>query len=137
MRTQSYPSDIIAAQWAFGVTSTNGVTTALDFIRDLLCAKVRTAEKPYAPRANTNLDSQSVDTTCGGEKRARTTAKNVDDRKRPIVLDSMGLLLALPVTAADEDDAKAAITLFARLEDQPRVGASCRFAGRWSARSPG
>ena len=36
-----------------------------------------------------------------------------------IVLDSMGLLLAVLVTAADVDDAKAAADLFARLDGQP------------------
>src|SRR5205823_4910009 len=34
-------------------------------------------------------------------------------------VDSMGLLLAVLVTAADVDDAKAAVELFGRLEGQP------------------
>src|ERR1019366_2579195 len=46
-------------------------------------------------------------------------AKNVDGRKRHIVVDSMGLLLAVLVTAANVDDAKAAAELFKRLEGQP------------------
>src|SRR5207248_9365522 len=80
---------------------------------------VRTAEKPYAPRTTASVDSQSVDTTSGGEQRGRDNAKNVDGRKRHIVVDSMGLLLAVLVTAADVDDARAAAELFARLEGQP------------------
>jgi hypothetical protein len=44
---------------------------------------------------------------------------NVDGRKRHIVVDSMGLLLAILVTAASVDDAKAATELFARLDGQP------------------
>jgi putative transposase len=91
----------------------------LDIIHDLLRTKVRTAEKPYAPRTTASVDSQSVDTTSGGEQRGRDNAKNVDGRKRHIVVDSMGLLLAVLVTAADVDDAKAAAEVFARLEDQP------------------
>ena len=96
----------------------------LDTIHDLLRTKVRTVEKPYAPRTTASVDSQSVDTTSGGEQRGRDNAKNVDGRKRHIVVDSMGLLLAVLVTAADVDDAKAAATVFARLKDQPmsRVG---------------
>jgi hypothetical protein len=35
------------------------------------------------------------------------------------VVDSMGLLLAVLMTAADVDDGKAAAKLFARLEGQP------------------
>jgi putative transposase len=76
------------------------------------------AEKPSAPRTTASVDSQSVDTTSGGEQRGRDNATNVAGRKRHIVVDSLGLLLAVLVTAADVDDAKAA-ELFARLEGQP------------------
>src|SRR5665811_606374 len=92
---------------------------ALEEIHDGLRCKVRTAEKPYAPRTSASVDSQSVDTTSGGEQRGRDNAKNVDGRKRHIVVARMGLLLAVLVTAADVDDAKAAEELFAQLEGQP------------------
>src|SRR6516162_11328546 len=91
----------------------------LDTIHDLLRTKVRTLEKPYHPRTTASVDSQSVDTTSGGEQRGRDNYKNVDGRKRHIVVDSMGLLLAVLVTAASVDDAAAAPALFARLEGQP------------------
>lgn len=91
----------------------------LDLIHDTLRRKVRTAEKPYAPRTTASVDSQSVDTTSGGEQRGRDNAKNVDGRKRHILVDSMGLLLAVLVTAANVDDAKAAAELFGRLDGQP------------------
>jgi putative transposase len=91
----------------------------LDAIHDLLRKKVRTAAKPYAPRTTASVDSQSVATTSGGEQRGRDNAKKVDGRKRHIVVDSMGLLLAVLVTAANVDDAKAAAELFGRLEGQP------------------
>src|SRR5215467_10308989 len=91
----------------------------LDAIHEALRRKVRTAEKPYAPRTTASVDSQSVDTTSGGQQRGRDNAKNVDGRKRHLVVDSMGLLLAVLVTAASVDDAAAAPALFARLEGQP------------------
>src|SRR5881275_2424554 len=91
----------------------------LDTIHDLLRQKVRTQKKPYAPRTTASVDSQSVDTTSGGAQRGRDNAKNVDGRKRHIVVDSMGLLLAVLVTGADVDDAEAAAGLFARLDGQP------------------
>jgi putative transposase len=94
----------------------NGI---LEDLHDRLRCQVRTAEKPYAPRTSASVDSQSVDTTSGGEQRGRDNAKNVDGRKRHIVVDSMGLLLAVLVTAADVDDAKGAAALFARLDGQP------------------
>jgi putative transposase len=91
----------------------------LDILHDALRRKVRTQEKPYAPRTSASVDSQSVDTTSGGEQRGRDNHKNVDGRKRHIVVDSMGLLLAVLVTAASLDDGQAALDLFARLEGQP------------------
>jgi transposase len=91
----------------------------LDKIHDTLRKEVRTAEKPFHPRTSASVDSQSVDTTSGGEARGRDNHKNVDGRKRHIVFDSMGLLLAVLVTAASVDDGVAATELFARLDGQP------------------
>ncbi len=91
----------------------------LDRIHDALRRTVRTLEKPYHPRTSASVDSQSVDTTSGGEQRGRDNAKNIDGRKRHIVVDSLGLLLAVLVTAASVDDAAAAALLFARLDGQP------------------
>jgi putative transposase len=177
MRTETYPSDIIDAQWTLieprlpvhpggrpRKTDLRAVVDAifylvrtgcqwrylpkdfppkstvwryfdewrhdgtLDTIHDLLRTKVRTAEKPYAPRTTASVDSQSVDTTSGGEHRGRDNAKNVDGRKRHIVVDSMGLLLAVLVTAANVDDGAAAPQLFARLEGQPMSRVERMFA---------
>lgn len=100
----------------------------LDKIHDLLRRKVRAAEKPYHPRTTASADSQSVDTTSGGEQRGRDNAKNVDGRKRHIVVDSMGLLLTVLVTAASVDDGAAATQLFARLEGQPMSKVGRMFA---------
>src|SRR5437868_11423196 len=71
-----------------------------EIIHDLLRRKVRTVTKPYAPRTSASVDSQSVDSSSGDERRGRDNAKNVNGRKRHIVVDSMGLLLAVLVTAA-------------------------------------
>jgi putative transposase len=100
----------------------------LDTIHDLLRRKVRTREKPYHPRTTASVDSQSIDTTSGGEQRGRDNYKNVDGRKRHIVVDSMGLLLAVLVTAASVDDGVAAPQLFARLEGQPMGKVARMFA---------
>jgi transposase len=100
----------------------------LDDIHDLLRTKVRAAEKPYAPRTTASVDSQSVDTTSGGEDCGRDNAKNVNGRKRHVVVDSMGLLLAVRVTGADVDDGAAAPELFARLEGQPMSKVGQMFA---------
>src|SRR3954465_5552375 len=91
----------------------------LDAIHDALRRQVRAAEKPYAPRTTASVDSKSVDTTSGGEQRGRDNHKNVDGRKRHVVVDSMGLLLAVLVTAASVDAARAAAELLGRLDGQP------------------
>jgi putative transposase len=88
----------------------------LDTIHDLLRRKVRAQEKPYSPRTTATVDSESLDTTSGGEERGRDNTKKVDGRKRHIVVDSLGLLLAALVTAASVDEARAAQELFPRLE---------------------
>ena len=100
----------------------------LDAIHDRLRRKARAAEKPYHPRTTASVDSQSVDATSGGEHRGRDNAKNVDGRKRHIVVDSMGFLLAVLVTAADVDDARASSELFSRLEGQPMSKVARMFA---------
>src|SRR5581483_5950470 len=71
----------------------------LEEIHDALRRAVRAQEKPYAPRRTASIDSQSVDTTSGGAARGRDNAKNVTGRKRHIVVDSLGLLLDVVVTA--------------------------------------
>jgi putative transposase len=89
--------------------------STLELIHDTLREQVREQEKP-TPRTTASIDSQSVDTSEGGEARGRDNAKNVDGRKRHIVVDSLGLMLALLVTAAHVDDAAAAQQLLPQLE---------------------
>ena len=62
----------------------------LDAIHDKLRERVRQKEKPGRPRRTASIDSQSVDSSSGGEARGRDNAKNVDGRKRHIVVDSLG-----------------------------------------------
>ncbi len=93
----------------------------LETIHDTLRDLVRAQEKPRGrrPRRTARIDSQSVDSSSGGEAIGRDNAKNVDGRKRHIIVDSLGLLLAVVVTAADVDDAAAAPAALRQLEDQP------------------
>lgn len=91
----------------------------LEEIHDNLRDRIRKQEKPGRPRRTASIDSQSVDTSSGGEAIGRDNAKNVDGRKRHIIVDSLGLLLAVVVTAADVDDAAAAPEALKQLADQP------------------
>jgi putative transposase len=69
------------------------------------------------------IDSQSVDTACGGAERGSDPHKKVSGRKRHILVDTLGLLIAVVVTAANVDDARAAQEVFAqaRGRDFPRL----------------
>src|ERR1700728_2193838 len=87
----------------------------LNTIHDALRQRVRKHEKPGRPRRTASIESHSLDTSSGGEARGRDNAKNVNGRKRHIVVDSQGLLLAVLVTAADVDDAVAAPSALAQL----------------------
>jgi putative transposase len=93
----------------------------LETIHDTLRDRVRMQEKPGRPRRTASIDSQSVDTSSGGEARGRDNAKNVNGRKRHIIVDSLGLLLAVVVTAANVDDAAAAPQALRQLQEQ-RLG---------------
>lgn len=53
----------------------------LETIHDALRDRVRRQEKPGHPRTTASIDSQSVDTSSGGEARGRDNAKNVNGRK--------------------------------------------------------
>jgi putative transposase len=91
----------------------------LDNIHDILRDQVRQQEMPGHPRHSASIDSQSVATSEGGEAIGRDNAKNVNGRKRHIIVDSLGLLLAVVVTAASVDDAAAAPEVLKQLGDQP------------------
>ena len=90
----------------------------LNTIHDTLRDQVRKKEKPRRPRTTASIDSQSVDTSSGGEATGRDNANNVDGRKRHIIVDSLGLLLAVLVTAANVDDGVAAVQVLEQLQRQ-------------------
>ncbi len=79
---------------------------------DTLRPRVRSQAGRHPQPAVAYIDSQSVKTAQGGEQRGFDNGQKVQGRKRHIVVDSLGLLLAVVITAANVDDARAARPCF-------------------------
>lgn len=90
---------------------------------DALRAQVRVAAGRELTPSAASVDSQSAKTTAVGGVRGYDGAKKVTGRKRHVFVDTLGLLLAVTVTAASVDDAAAVPQLFMQVtpENMPRL----------------
>jgi len=91
-------------------------------IHDALRERVREQERP-TPRRTASVDSQSTDSSGAREDRGFDGGKKLEGRKRHLVVDSLGLVLAVAITAGDVADAEGGKACLDQMapEEYPRL----------------
>lgn len=141
------PHDLVPKSTAFDYYTRWSADGTWVRILDVARRAVRAAAgRDEAPSAAA-IDSQSVRTAAGGGDEVGTDGgKRVKGRKRHIATDTLGLLLAVVVTAANVSDGRAAPQVLDRLTVPDRARLEVVFAdaryhdtvcGAWFAAHPG
>jgi putative transposase len=89
-------------------------------IHDVLCRQVRKSQGRKPTPSAGIIDSQTVKTTESGGERGYDAGKKINGRKRHIIVDTLGLIMALVIHPADLQDQDGAKLVFRALGDRFR-----------------
>lgn len=118
------PHDLLPKSTVYEYFSAGRDDGTLSKIVSALRARIRLQEGREPIPSAACSDTQSVKTTeVGGEERGYDGAKKINGRKRHLLVDTLGLLIAVVVTAANLDDGTFAHQLLSRVTtvDLPRL----------------
>lgn len=98
-------------------------------VHDTLREQARAKDRPRQ-RTTASVDSQSTDSHGAHEARGFGGGKWVEGRKRHLVVDSLGLLLAVAVTAGNVTDARGGMACLAQMDARQYPRLKTVFADR-------